>query len=165
MSIKNIKTSNKLDKMLAVDIRYWFSNNILTIVDKMTMAHSIESRVPFTDIKVFDVARKLPKNYKVSDGTTKVALRNAAKKVIPNDAYKKKKLGFPVPIREWIREDDFYNEIKKLLFNTDISKELFNTDYLIKILDEHHDRKKDNYRKIWAVYSFLKWYDEYFVKR
>ena len=150
--------------MLAVDIRYWFSNNVLTIVDKMTMAHSIESRVPFTDIKVFDVARKLPKNYKVSDGTTKVALRNAAKKVIPNDAYKKKKLGFPVPIREWIREDDFYNEIKTT-FNTDISKELFNTDYLIKILDEHHDRKKDNYRKIWAVYSFLKWYDEYFVKR
>ena len=161
---KEYKTSNKLDKMLAVDIRYWFSNNILTIVDKMTMAHSIESRVPFTDIKVFDVARKLPKNYKVSDGTTKVALRNAAKKVIPNDAYKKKKLGFPVPIREWIREDDFYNEIKTT-FNTDISKELFNTDYLIKILDEHHDRKKDNYRKIWAVYSFLKWYDEYFVKR
>ena len=161
---KEYKTSNKLDKMLAVDIRYWFSNNILTIVDKMTMAHSIESRVPFTDIKVFDVARKLPKNYKVSDGTTKVALRNAAKKVIPNDAYKKKKLGFPVPIREWIREDDFYNEIKTT-FNTDISKELFNTDYLIKILDEHRDRKKDNYRKIWAVYSFLKWYDEYFVKR
>ena len=116
------------------------------------MAHSIESRVPFTDMKVFDVARMLPKNYKVSDGTTKVALRNAARKVIPNDAWKKKKLGFPVPIREWIREED-------------ISKELFNNDYLIKILDEHKNREKDNYRKIWAVYSFLKWYDEYFVKR
>ena len=128
------------------------------------MAHSIESRVPFTDMKVFDVARMLPKNYKVSDGTTKVALRNAARKVIPNDAWKKKKLGFPVPIREWIREEDFYKEIKNT-FNTDISKELFNNDYLIKILDEHKNREKDNYRKIWAVYSFLKWYDEYFVKR
>lgn len=158
------KDYNKLDKMLAVDIRYWLSNNILTIVDKMTMAHSIESRVPFTDMKVFDVARMLPKNYKVSDGTTKVALRNAARKVIPNDAWKKKKLGFPVPIREWIREEDFYKEIKNT-FNTDISKELFNNDYLIKILDEHKNREKDNYRKIWAVYSFLKWYDEYFVKR
>ena len=88
------------------------------------MAHSIESRVPFTDMKVFDIARMLPKNYKVSDGTTKVALRNAARKVIPNDAWKKKKLGFPVPIREWIREEDFYEEIKNT-FNTDISKELF----------------------------------------
>ena len=150
--------------MLAVDIRYWLSNNILTIVDRMTMAHSIESRVPFTDIDVFKISSILPKKYKVSEGTTKVALREAAKKVIPNDAYKKKKLGFPVPIREWIREDDFYNEIKNT-FNTDISKELFNTDYLMKILDEHKNRVKDNYRRIWAVYSFLKWYEEYFIKR
>lgn len=158
------KGYNKLDKMLAIDIRYWLSNNILTIVDKMTMAHSIESRVPFTDTEVFKVSSSLPKNYKVSNNTTKVALRNAAKKVIPNEAYKKKKLGFPVPIREWIREEDFYNEIKDT-FNTDISKELFNNEYLLRILEEHKNREKDNYRRIWAVYSFLKWYHEYFVVR
>ena len=158
------KDYNKLNKMLAIDIRYFLSNNILNIVDKMTMAHSIESRVPFTDIEVFKISSILPKKYKVNDGVTKVALRNAAKKVIPNDAYKKKKLGFPVPIREWIREEDFYQEIKDT-FTTDISKELFNTDYLLRILDEHKNKTKDNYRKIWAVYSFLKWYDEYFIKR
>lgn len=158
------KGYNKLDKMLAIDIRYWLSNNILTIVDKMTMAHSIESRVPFTDTEVFKVSSSLPKNYKVSNNTTKVALRNAAKRVIPNEAYKKKKLGFPVPIREWIREEDFYNEIKDT-FNTDISKELFNNEYLLRILEEHKNREKDNYRRIWAVYSFLKWYHEYFVVR
>ena len=158
------KDYNKLNKMLAIDIRYFLSNNILNIVDKMTMAHSIESRVPFTDIEVFKISSILPKKYKVNDGVTKVALRNAAKKVIPNDAYKKKKLGFPVPIREWIREEDFYQEIKDT-FTTDISKELFNTDYLLRILEEHKNKTKDNYRKIWAVYSFLKWYDEYFIKR
>lgn len=158
------KDYDKLNKMLAIDIRYFLSNNILNIVDKMTMAHSIESRVPFTDIEVFKISSILPKKYKVNDGVTKVALRSAAKKVIPNDAYKKKKLGFPVPIREWIREEDFYQEIKDT-FTTDISKELFNTDYLLRILDEHKNKTKDNYRKIWAVYSFLKWYDEYFIKR
>ncbi len=158
------KEYNKLNKMLAVDIKYFLSNNILPIVDRMTMAHSIESRVPFTDIDVFKVSSILPKNYKVSDGITKVALRNAAKKVIPNEAYKKKKLGFPVPIREWIREEDFYKEIKNT-FNTSIASELFNTKYLNKILEEHKNKKRDNYRKIWAVYSFLKWYDEYFIKR
>ena len=155
------KNYNKIDKMLAIDIKYWLSNNILTIVDKMTMAHSIESRVPFTDIKVFDISKTLTQKYKVTNGVTKVALRQAAKKVIPTEAYKKKKLGFPVPIREWIREEDFYNEIKDT-FNKDISKELFNNNYLIQILDDHRNRVKDNYRKIWAVYSFLKWYEVYF---
>ena len=67
-------------------------------------------------------------------------------------------------IREKVCLDNFYNEIKNT-FNTDISKELFNNDYLMKILDEHKNREKDNYRRIWAVYSFLKWYEEYFVKR
>lgn len=155
------KDYSKIDKMLAIDIRYWLSNNILTIVDKMTMANSIESRVPFTDIGVFKVSSTLTPNYKVTNGVTKVALRQAAKKVIPTEAYKKKKLGFPVPIREWIREDDFYQEIKDT-FNKDISKELFNNDYLMKILDEHKNKIKDNYRRIWAVYSFLKWYEVFF---
>ena len=158
---KEYKNYNKINKMLAIDIKYWLSNNILTIVDKMTMAHSIESRVPFTDIKVFNVSKTLTKKYKVTNGVTKVALRQAAKKVIPTEAYKKKKLGFPVPIREWIREEDFYNEIKNT-FNKEISKELFNNNYLLKILDEHKNKEKDNYRKIWAVYSFLKWYEIYF---
>ena len=158
---KEYKNYSKIDKMLAIDIKYWLSNNILTIVDKMTMAHSIESRVPFTDIDVFKISSTLTPKYKVSNGVTKVALRQAAKKVIPTEAYKKKKLGFPVPIREWIREDDFYQEIKNT-FNKDISKELFNNDYLIKILDEHKNKEKDNYRRIWAVYSFLKWYEVFF---
>ena len=158
---KEYKNYSKIDKMLAIDIKYWLSNNILTIVDKMTMAHSIESRVPFTDVDVFKISSTLTPKYKVSNGVTKVALRQAAKKVIPTEAYKKKKLGFPVPIREWIREDDFYQEIKNT-FNKDISKELFNNDYLIKILDEHKNKEKDNYRRIWAVYSFLKWYEVFF---
>lgn len=155
------KNESDLNKKLAVDIRYWLPDNILNIVDKMTMAHSIESRVPFTDIEVFKLSSTLTPKYKVRDGVTKISLREAARRVIPNESYKKKKLGFPVPIRDWIKEDDFYNEIKST-FEMDIAFELFNRDNIMKLLDDHKNGVRDNYRKVWAIYSFLKWYKVYF---
>ena len=126
------------------------------------MANSLEGRVPFVDKDVFAVASSLPFDYKVTKENTKVALRDAAKKVIPNESYKKKKLGFPVPIREWMREDDVYEDIKMTLCS-DAGEKFFNTKYLIKLLDEHKNNKKDNYRKVWTVYCFLKWYEVYFA--
>lgn len=157
------KTENDLNKKLAIDIRFWLADNILLIVDKMTMAFSIESRVPFTDIEVFKLASTLPKEYKVRNKTTKAALREAAKKDIPNESYKKKKLGFPVPIREWIKDDDFYQEIKTT-FELPIADELFKKDAIMKLLVDHKQGLKDNYRKIWAIYSFLKWYEVFFLE-
>lgn len=158
------KNEDELNKKLAIDIKYWLTDNILNIVDKMTMAFSIESRVPFTDIEVFNISKKLNKDCKVRNGMTKAALREAARKDIPNESYKKKKLGFPVPIREWIKEDDFYNEIKDT-FNMDIADELFHKDYILKLLSDHKNGVKDNYRRIWAIYSFLKWYQVFFINQ
>ena len=155
------KDENEINKKLAIDIKYWLPDNIFNIVDKMTMAFSIESRVPFTDIEVFKISSKLNQNYKIRNGMTKAALREAAKKDIPNESYKKKKLGFPVPVREWIKDDDFYEEIKKS-FTSDIANKLFKKDNILKLLEDHKNNKKDNYRRIWAVYSFLKWYEVYF---
>ena len=156
------KNESELNKKLAIDIKYWLPDNILNIVDKMTMAFSLESRVPFTDIEVFELSRTLTPKYKVRDNVTKAALRDAAKRDIPNESYKKKKLGFPVPIREWIKEDDFYNEIKET-FNLDIVDELFDKENILKLLEDHKNGVRDNYRKIWAIYSFLKWYKVYFL--
>lgn len=152
----------ELNKKLAIDIKYWLPDNILNIVDKMTMAFSIESRVPFTDIEVFNLAKTLSKSHKIRNNMTKASLRDAAKRDIPNDSYKKKKLGFPVPIREWIREDDFYEEIRRT-FDLDIVSELFNKSAIIKLLDDHKNGVVDNYRRVWAIYSFLKWYEVYFI--
>ena len=103
---KNLGKATNIQKRQNVDLQTWFIKDILQKGDKMTMAHSIESRVPFTDKEVFHVASQLKDNQKVTKENTKVLLRQAAKKVIPNEAYKKKKLGFPVPLREWMREED-----------------------------------------------------------
>lgn len=154
---------SNIDKMQAIDINFWLMKDILLKADRMTMASGLEGRVPFIDKEVFDIASKLPFDYKVTKENTKVALRDAAKKVIPNESYKKKKLGFPVPIREWMKEEDLYNQIKDT-FNNDVSQKYFNNKLLIKMLDEHKNNKKDNYRKIWNIYCFLKWYEVFFEK-
>lgn len=157
------KNGSNIVKMQMIDIRNWMLNDILLKCDRMTMANSIEGRTPFTDKEVFNLARTIPMEYKVTKDNTKVALREAAKKDIPNEAYKKKKLGFPVPIREWMREDEFYNEIKRA-FEQDFVGEFFNQKYIMKLLDEHKNRKKDNYKKVWIIYSFIKWYEIFFVQ-
>ena len=154
---------SNLVKMQAIDIHFWLMKDILQKADRMTMANSLEGRVPFVDKEVFKVASKLPLEYKVTKENTKVALRSAAKKVIPNESYKKKKLGFPVPIRDWMREDDVYLEIKKM-FETDIAKQYFDTKILLKMLEEHKNGKKDHYRKVWNVFCFLKWYSVFFAE-
>ena len=160
------KNRDKSDivKMQAVDIKYWLVKNILLKVDKMTMANSIEARTPFIDKEVFKIASTIPLKCKLSKDNTKIALREASKKDIPNEAYKKKKLGFPVPIREWIREDLVYSEIKQTI-EQDFVSEFFNQEYVIKLLEQHRDHKRDNYKKIWAIYCFIKWYEIYFYNR
>lgn len=155
------KDKSNLIKMQAIDTNYWLARNILLKADKLTMANSIEARTPFVDKEVFKIASSLPQNCKLTKENTKVVLREAAKKYVPNDAYKKKKLGFPVPLRVWLREDCFYREVKET-FSQNFVKEFFNQDYILLLLEQHKNNKKDNYRKIWAVYCFIKWYEIFF---
>ena len=157
------KGKSDIIKMQAIDINFWLIKDILQKADRMTMANSLEGRVPFIDKEVFSVASSLPIEYKVTKENTKVALRDAAKKVIPNESYKKKKLGFPVPLRSWMKDNDFYQEIKST-FEKDFVKEFFNQKYIIKLLDQHKNNKKDNYKKVWTIYCFLKWYEIFFIQ-
>ena len=148
--------------MQAIDIDFWLMKDILLKADRMTMANSLEGRVPFIDKEVFQVASSLPISYKVTKENTKVALRDAAQRVIPTSAYKKKKLGFPVPVRDWLKDDDVYQEVQEM-FLSDVAQKYFNQKYLLKLLENHKNNKKDNYRKIWTVYCFLVWYKVYFA--
>ena len=148
-------------KMQAIDINFWLIKDILQKADKMTMASSIEGRVPFTDIELFKIARELPFSAKVTKENTKVALRDAAKRYIPTEAYSKKKLGFPVPLAVWMQDEKIYKMIKKE-FNSKISKKYFDNKRIIKLLDDQYTGKKNNYKKVWTIYCFLVWYKDFF---
>ena len=130
--------------------------------DKMGMANSLEVRVPFLDKEVLELAQTLPLQYKVDAPKTKIALRAAAERVIRSKTAEKKKLGFPIPIRVWLKEEKYYNRVKAQ-FSSKEAQQFFNVSYLLKLLEEHKAGKQDNSRKIWTVYIFLLWYDRYFA--
>lgn len=156
-----VKDKDDVTKMQYIDINFWLIGDILLKADKMSMAHSLEVRVPFLDRKVFDVARTIPTKYKVNKHNTKYAMRMAAHKYLPDMVAEKKKLGFPVPIRIWLKDEKYYNIIKKA-FNSEAANKYFNTSELMKYLDDHKAGKADNSRKIWTVYMFLVWYEDFF---
>ena len=130
--------------------------------DKMSMANSLEVRVPFLDIELMKLAEQIPSRYRVTGENTKVALRKASASKLPKETADKRKLGFPVPVRQWLKEDKYYNMLKDA-FHSEIATELFNTEVLMKLLDDHKNGVCSNARKIYTVYSFLIWYGEYFV--
>ena len=150
-------------RMQYVDLYFWLVGDILLKTDKMSMAHSLESRVPFLDRRVFDVSATIPTPLKANEQQTKITLREAAERAIPKDWAQKEKLGFPVPVVNWLREEKYYDQVKEW-FTGDIAKEFFNTDELVRLLDEHK-AGADRSRKIWIVYMFLMWYKIYFVDK
>ena len=159
---EKIKNYDDVSKMQYIDFNFWLIGDILLKADKMSMANSLEVRVPFLDRMLIDTARKIPTKYKIKDGKTKYLFREVAREVLPKKWSDKKKLGFPVPIREWLKEEDTYKLIKDKFSK---SEKFFKPEKIIKLLEEHKSGKKDNSRKIWTIYSFLVWYEEYFIKR
>ncbi len=153
---------NETDKMQALDLELWLPRAILLKADKMSMAHSIELRVPFLDKKVFETARQLPESMRVDYGKSKVALREAALKNLPEDWAKRKKLGFPVPIRHWMREEKFYKMIHST-FQQGYVQEFFDQEKLLEYLERHYNNGENYARYIWTIYSFCIWYEQYFL--
>jgi len=158
-----VKGLDDVTRMQYIDINFWLIGDILLKADKMSMAHSLEVRVPFLDKEVFEVARHIPTKYKVNKENTKYAMRMAAHRYLPDMVAEKKKLGFPVPIRIWLRDDKYYNIVKNS-FTSEAARKYFNTEEIVKFLDDHKKGKEDNSRKIWTVYMFLVWYEEFFGK-
>jgi len=159
-----ITSYDDITKMQYIDIHLWMVGDILLKADKMSMAHSLELRSPLLDREVFKVASRLPTPLRVNKDATKYAFRHAAREHLPEQIARKKKLGFPVPIRIWLREQKYYDRVKQA-FTGAAGKEYFNTDELVRLLDTHKAGKADNSRKIWTVYMFLIWYGKFFGEK
>lgn len=153
-----------LTKMSDVDIQIWLEGDIYFNVDKMSTAAGLEIRMPLTDTRIFDIASRMPSRYKVNEEQNKVAFRTAAAKVLPEEIAFRKKLGFIVPIRIWMA-DDRYNQDVREKFHSEMAEKFFNVDEINAIFDDYVGGNSDNWRKIWTIYTFLVWYEEYFVKR
>ncbi|MFR2980265.1 MAG: asparagine synthase (glutamine-hydrolyzing) [Ruminococcus bicirculans (ex Wegman et al. 2014)] len=156
-----VRDQDQVTQMQYIDLHLWMTGDILLKADKMSMAHSLELRVPFLDRKVMELAEQIPVKDRVTETETKYAMRLAALQACPPQTAKKKKLGFPVPIRVWLKEDKYYNIVKDK-FTSPQSEQFFHTDKLVQLLDDHRAGKYDYSRKIWTVFSFLVWYDVYF---
>ena len=148
-------------KMQYLDINMWMVGDILLKADRMSMANSLELRVPFLDKEVFKVASSLPTKLRCNKHNRKYAMRKAAVRHMPEATAEKEKLGFPVPTRVWLRDEKYYNVVKTK-FKGKTAEKFFNTDVLVSWLDSHFSGKEDNSRRVWTIYVFLVWYDIYF---
>ena len=158
-----VPNEDDVTKMQYIDLNLWLPGDILLKADKMSMAHSIELRVPFLDKEVMEMAKKIPTEHRVNEIDTKYALRQAALEELPEEWAKRKKLGFPVPIRHWLREERYYNLVKEA-FTADYAKEFFDTEKLVSYLDAHYKGEKNYARYIWTAYVFLVWYKCFFIE-
>ncbi|OJH17328.1 asparagine synthase (glutamine-hydrolyzing) [Bacillus obstructivus] len=153
------KGYDPVDRMQYIDIHTWMRGDILLKADKMTMAHSLELRVPFLDKEVFKIASKIPTSLKTANNTTKYILRKAAEGVVPDHVLNRKKLGFPVPIRHWLKNE--MNDWAKQIIHESATDHIINKHYVLNLLEEHCQGKMDHSRKIWTVLVFMIWHAVY----
>lgn len=160
---EEVKKEDDVLRKMFIDINFWLPNDILLKADKMSMANSIELRVPFLDKEVWNLSRVIPTKYFVRNGETKEIFRSVAHKYIPKEWAKRRKLGFPVPFGKWIKEEKYYKKVKNM-FNEKFTAEFFKVDKLNKMLDEHYNGKAFNGKQIYVIYSFLIWYKKFFIE-
>ena len=156
-----VKDLDDVTRMQYLDINLWMVGDILLKADRMSMANSLELRVPFLDKEVFKVAATIPTKLRVNRKNTKYAMRQAALRHLPEATAQKEKLGFPVPTRVWLRDKKYY-DIVKSAFQSEIAEKFFHTEELIRYLDDHFNGLRDYSRRIWTVFIFIVWYDIYF---
>ncbi|MEG0918896.1 MAG: asparagine synthase (glutamine-hydrolyzing) [Anaerovoracaceae bacterium] len=151
-----------ISKMQYIDINIWMVQEILLKADKMSMANSLELRVPLLDKEVYQIARTIPTKYKVNSNQTKIVFRKVASQNININSASRTKKAFPLPLVEWLRKDEYYELVKSYL-QTETAKEYFNCAKVIDLIDRHKQEDGNHARKIWAIFTFLVWYEQFFT--
>lgn len=157
-----VQGKDDVTKKQFLDIKLFMAGDILQKADKMSMAHSLELRVPFLDKEVMKVGEQIGSEQKIINGTTKYVLRKAAEKSLPEEWFKRKKKGFPVPIKLWFQEEKYYQFVKEY-FQADYVDQFFDREKINQLLDDHYQGVVNNARKIYTVLVFLVWYKRYFI--
>jgi len=143
-------------RMQYIDLFTWLRGDILVKADKMTMANSLELRVPFLDTEVFAVGSSIPTDLKITKETTKYALRRALELIVPAHVINRPKLGFPVPIRHWLK-DVMYDWAREIITSSE-ADELISKAEALQLLDAHRAGPHDYSRKVWTLLVFLIWH-------
>lgn len=159
---KKVKDIDNVKQMQYIDLHHFMLNDIEQKADKISMAHSLEVRVPYLDKKIAELANSIPTKYLVNRHDTKYALRKASEKVLPDEWAKRPKLGFPTPIKQWLKEPRFYKQVRAL-FEEEFVNDIFDQKKVIKLLDDNYEGDGSHRRQIWAIYTFLVWYKLFFV--
>ncbi|MEG0546727.1 MAG: asparagine synthase (glutamine-hydrolyzing) [Oscillospiraceae bacterium] len=157
-----VKDEDDMTKKMYLDMNLWLPNDILLKADKMTMAHSLELRVPYLDRVLWSLAKSIPVKYRTEGKLTKFVFRKCAEEVLPEEWSKREKIGFPVPFVRWIKEEKYYNIVKET-FQKDFVSDFFEKDKILKLLEDHYEGKGNFGRKIYTIFAFLIWYEEFFV--
>lgn len=148
-----------ITRMQFIDMHTWLNGDLLHNADRTTMAHSLELRIPFVDREVFKVAASIPADLRISHGTTKYILRKAVEGIVPDHVLHRKKLGFPVPIRFWLK-NEMYDWARTIIQESQ-TEQYFDKNYFLKLLDDHRDGVADNSRKLWTILTFMMWHKIY----
>lgn len=159
---KKVKNIDNVKQMQYIDLHHFMINDIEQKADKISMAHSLEVRVPYLDKKIAELANSIPTKYLVNRHDTKYALRKASEKVLPDEWAKRPKLGFPTPIKQWLKEPRFYKQVRSL-FEEEFVNDIFDQKKIIKLLDDNYEGDGSHRRQIWVIYTFLVWYKLFFV--
>jgi asparagine synthase (glutamine-hydrolysing) len=152
---KQVQTQPDSAKMQFIDINTWLPGDILAKADKMTMANSLELRVPFLDIEIAKLSEKIPEKLKYKNGQTKYILREAMHQILPKETAKRKKLGFPIPLRAWLKNEKIRNNIMDTILGNEYIRTHFRLRYIKELTEP---------RKIYLLYILALWYNV-FIKR